>query len=352
MPQTVRVGIIGTGVGVAHIEAFGGLPDVEIAAVCSARESRAREIAARFAIPLATADYRDVLRADVDAVVIATPPALHLTMGLDTIAAGKHLLCEKPLTLTLDEALTLRDAARAAGTVNMINHHMRFNAPFARVKELADAGYLGRIALADARIAMNPIDYLRSPGWSDSKAGWFTDTAQLGGLMAGSAGPHLADFLLWYGGPIVEVATRVAIAHTEIPLASGETVRGVSSEDTFVTLARFAGGGLATIRGIPIANHGGGGFGLELYGTAGTLAIEGGTLRGATEAEGAPVALPVPADAPQDRVAIAARFIAAIRAGGPSPAPSFDDGVAVQALLEACTAAARGDGWVRVPDPA
>ena len=349
MPQTIRIGIIGTGVGVAHIEAFGQLPDVAVAAVCSARETRAREIAARFGIPLATADYREVLQAPVDAVVIATPPALHLAMGLDTLAAGKHLLCEKPLTLTLAEAITLRDAARMAGIVHMINHHMRFNPPFARVKELADAGYLGQLALADARIAMNPIDYLRSPGWSDSKAGWFTDAAQLGGLMVGSAGPHLADFLLWYGGPIVEVATRVAVSRTEIPLASGEVVHNVSSEDTFVTMARFAGGGLATIRGIPIANHGGDGFGLELYGTAGTLMIEGGALRGATAAEGAPAPLPVATDAPQDRVAIAARFVQAIRDGGPSPAPSFDDGVAVQALLEACTAAAQGAGWVRVP---
>lgn len=348
MTTPIRVGVIGTGVGVAHIEAFRQVPGVTIAAVCSAREGRAREIAARFAIPLATADYRDLLRADLDTVVIATPPALHLQMGLDALAAGKHLLCEKPLALTLDEATTLRDAARAAGVTHMINHHMRFNAPFARVKELTDAGYLGQLALADARIATNPIDYLRSSGWSDSKAAWFTDAAQRGGLMVGSAGPHLADFLLWYGGAIVEVATRVATSRTEIPLASGEVVRGVSSEDTFITLARFAGGGLATIRGIPIANHSGG-FGLDLYGTAGTLQIDGGVLRGATAADGAPTEIAIPADAPHDRVAIAARFIAAIRAGETEPAPSFDDGVRVQALLDACAEAAQGAGWVRVP---
>lgn len=348
MTQPIRIGVIGTGIGTAHIEAFQQHDGVTITAVCSAREARAREIAARFGIPLATADYRELLRADVDTVIIATPPALHLAMGLDTLAAGKHLLCEKPLTLTLDEAITLRDAARTAGVTGMINHHMRFNAPFARVKELTDAGYLGQLALADARIATNPIDYLRSSGWSDSKAGWFTDAAQMGGLMVGSAGPHLADFLLWYGGPIVEVATRVATSRDEIPLANGEVVRGVSSEDTFITLARFASGGLATIRGIPIANHSGG-FGLDLYGTAGTLQINGGVLRGATEADGAPAEIAVPADAPQDRVAIAARFIAAIRAGERSPAPSFDDGVRVQALLDACAAAAQGDGWITVP---
>ena len=63
MAQTVKIGVIGTGVGVAHIEAFGQLPEVTVTAVCSARETRAQEIAARFGIPLATADYRDVLSA-------------------------------------------------------------------------------------------------------------------------------------------------------------------------------------------------------------------------------------------------------------------------------------------------
>lgn len=349
MANTIRVGVIGTGVGVAHIEALQQVQDVAVTAVCSARAARAREIAARFAIPVATDDYRELLAGNVDAVVIATPPALHLAMGLDALALGKHLFCEKPLALSLADARTLRDAARAAGVTHMINHMLRFAAPFARLKALVDAGYLGRLALADARITMNPVDYLRSPGWSDSKAGWFTDAAQLGGLLVGSAGPHLVDLLMWCGGPIVEVATRTAVSRTEIPLASGEVVRGVSSEDTFLTLARFASGALATIRGVPVAHHGATGFALEFHGVAGSLHLERGGLRGATATDNALSDLPLPADAPQDRVGIAARFIAAIRAGETAPAPSFEDGVAVQAVLEASVLAAQSDRWVAVP---
>jgi predicted dehydrogenase len=348
MTSTVRVGVIGTGVGVAHIEALRQVPGVEVAAVCSARAARAQEIAVRFGIPLATADYREVLAADVDAVVVATPPALHLAMGLDALAAGKHLFCEKPLALNLDEARTLRDAAHAAGVIHMLNHQQRFAAPFARAKELVDQGMLGQLALADARISTNPIGYLRSPGWSDSKAGWFTDAGQLGGLMVGSAGPHLVDLLLWYGGPIAEVATRTAVSRAEIPLADGQVLRGVSGEDTFLTLARFTSGGLATIRGVPIAYQGGGGFALELQGTGGGLIVERGTLRAATASEREPAQITLPADAPQDRVGIARRFIEAIQSGGPSPAPTFDDGVAVQAVLDACLVAARTNGWVTI----
>ncbi|MFN8514288.1 MAG: Gfo/Idh/MocA family oxidoreductase [Chloroflexia bacterium] len=145
MTATVRVGVIGTGVGALHIEALQQVPGAVVTAVCSARAQRAREIAARFDIPLATDDYRDVLAADVDAVIVATPPALHLPMGLDAIAAGKHLFCEKPVALNLTEARTLRDAAHAAGVVHMLNHYVRFAPPFAQLKALVDQGYLGQL---------------------------------------------------------------------------------------------------------------------------------------------------------------------------------------------------------------
>ena len=349
MTSTVRVGVIGTGVGVAHIEALQRVPGAEVTAVCSARAERAAAVAARFGIPLATDDYRELLAAEVDAVVVATPPGLHLAMGLDALAAGKHLFCEKPLALNLDEARRLRDAARAAGGVHLINHYVRFAPPFARLKALVDEGYLGQLAVADALITMNPVDYLNAVAWSDTKAGWYTDAAQMGGLLAGAAGPHLIDLLLWCGGPIVEVAARTTVTHPELALASGQTVRGVSGEDAFVLIARFANGRLAVIRGVSVAYHGGLGFSLSLHGTSGSLFAEGSTLRGATAADHLPALLPLPADAPQDRVGIAARFIAAIRSGDPAPAPTFDDGVAVQAVLDASLAAAQTDGWVAVP---
>lgn len=347
MAGEVRVGVIGTGIGVAHIEALQQVGGVRVAAICSAQESRARAVAERFGIPQATADYHDLLGPEIDAVVIATPPALHLAMGRDAFAAGKHVFCEKPLAATLDEARTLRDAARAAGRVQMVNYNMRFGAPYARARALLDAGYLGDLALADARITMNPVDYLRSPNWSDSKSGWFTDAAQGGGILAGSAGPHLVDFLLWFGGAITEVATRTAVTRPEVTLADGTVIRDISGEDAFIALAHFAGGGMATIRGVPVAYHGGG-FSLELHGTRGSLVIERGKLRGATDRDRALADIPLPAAAAQDRVAIAARFIAAIRANDTAAAPTFDDGLAAQAVLEASRTAAREGRWVGV----
>src|SRR3712207_5564590 len=101
MTQPIRVGVVGTGIGVTHIEVLRDVPGVEVVAVCSAQVERARAVAERFGIPRATADYRDLLGPDVDALVLATPPALHAPLGLDALAAGKHLFCEKPLAADL-----------------------------------------------------------------------------------------------------------------------------------------------------------------------------------------------------------------------------------------------------------
>ncbi len=347
MTAEVRVGVIGTGIGVSHIEALQQVAGVRIAAICSAQEARAVAVAGRFDIPRATTDYRDLLGAGIDAVVIATPPALHLAMGRDAFAAKKHVLCEKPLAASLDEARALCDAARDAGRVQMVNYNMRFAAPYAKARALIEEGYLGDLALADARITMNPIDYLRSPNWSDSKSGWFTDAAQGGGILAGSAGPHLVDFLLWFGGDIAEVATRTAVTRPEVTLNDGTVIRDISGEDAFVVLARFAGGGMATLRGVPVAYHGGG-FSLELHGTRGSLVVERGKLRGATDRDRDLADIPLPADATPDRVAIAQRFIDAVRANDATAAPTFADGLAAQTVLEASLTAAREGRWVEV----
>ena len=195
--KTVRVGVIGTGIGAEHIRAFQQVPGAVVAAVCSAQRERAEATARQFAVPRATTDYRDLLGADVDAVVITTPPALHRQMALDAIAAGKHVFCEKPLAATLAEAIEMRDAAEAAGIVHMINHQHAVRR-LVRDDAGADRRRISRHADARGRAChLNPADYLRGPIWSDSKAGWFTDAAQGGGILAGSAGPHLFDMLRW-----------------------------------------------------------------------------------------------------------------------------------------------------------
>jgi predicted dehydrogenase len=348
--KTVRVGIIGTGIGVEHIKAFQRVSGAAIAAVCSAQRERAETIARQFDVLHATTDYRDLLGPDIDAVVITTPPALHRQMSLDAIAAGKHLFCEKPLAATLAEAVEMRDAAEAAGVVHMINHNMRFGASYATMRERIAAGYLGAPTVADARVDLNPADYLRAPLWSDTKANWYTDAAQGGGILAGSAGPHLVDMLRWYLGEVVAVCGVAAVAVPALTLADGSEVRDITAPDTCIALLRFASGAMATVRGVPIPYHRGG-FSIECNGTAGALFATNTALKGATADDPAPQDIPLP-DAPWDRAGIAMRFVRAIQEGEPSPEPNFNDGVAVQAILDALDAAIAAQSWVALtPQP-
>lgn len=345
MATTVRIGVIGTGIGTEHIRAFKQAPGAVVAAVCSAQRERAEATAGTFGIPRATTDYRDLLGTDVDAVVITTPPALHLRMTLDAIAAGKHVFCEKPLAASLAEAVAMRDAAEASGVVHMINHQTRFGPTYAEMHRLMAAGYLGTPTLADARVSHNPADYLRGPMWSTSKVNWFIDAAQGGGILAGSAGPHLFDLLRWCWGEVEAVTCTASVTVPAVTLADGRELTGITAPDGFIALLRFVNGAMATVRGVPIAYHRGG-FSFEFNGTVGALLVTHSDLKGATADDPAPQELPVP-DGPQDRVGIARRFVRAIQEGERDAAPTFRDGVAVQAILDALNEAIATRAWVR-----
>lgn len=353
MAKTVRVAVIGTGIGIEHIRALQQVPGATVVGVCSARLERAQHVARDNNVAHASADYRDFLGDTVDALVITTPQVLHLPMTRDAFAAGKHVLCEKPLGITMAEAREMVRLADASGRVHMVNHHQRFGPAFLGMKQHVDAGYLGTPTLADARITHNPADYLRAGGWSDSKATWFTDDAQGGGVLAGSAGPHLIDMLAWLLGDIEAVCGVTVVTIPDITLADGTVAGGITAPDGFLHVLRFASGAVATIRGVPVAYSGHGGFSVELNGTEGVLLVGGYVgetnrgLRGAAKGAQSITELPVP-NAPWDRAGIATAFIEAIRAGGPSPSPNFHDGLRVQAIITAMQEAARRQAWVTV----
>lgn len=344
--ETVRIGIIGTGFGAAHVGFFRKVPGVEVTAIASAQKERAEAAAQRHAIPFATDDYHAMMP-EVDAVVIVTPPHLHEPMTLAAVAAGKHVLCEKPMASSLAAARRMRDAAVEAGVVHMMNHQMRFTPPYARAAEMVVDGYIGRLAMADATVTMNPVEYLRLPFWSTSKAGWFTDAGQAGGLLASSAGPHIVDLMRWIGGPVARVAARTVVSQPRVEMPDGATAT-ITADDGFLVLLEYASGAIGTIRGIPVTHRGGIGWSMALHGERGSLETRGDALFGATTGDTEMKRIELDADGVDDRAEIATRFIEAIRAGGPSPHPNFDDGVAAQAVLDAALLAARSNEWVEV----
>jgi UDP-N-acetylglucosamine 3-dehydrogenase len=151
--QALRVGVIGLGAfGESHLRAFRGIPGVDVTAVVSRRPERAQQIAADFSIEKWYADFQELCNdPEIDAVTICTEESGHVAPAVTALAAGKHVLVEKPLATTTADALAILTAAKASHGVLMPAHIVRFEARFAALKQAVAAGSLGRIAALHAR---------------------------------------------------------------------------------------------------------------------------------------------------------------------------------------------------------
>jgi predicted dehydrogenase len=194
----VRVALVGAGfIAGAHAAAAAALPDVELVAVTDRDGGAARRFAATWGVRVAP-DVADLLDADdVDAVVVCTPNDTHAELGLAAAAAGKHLLLEKPMALTSDDARAVADAFAAAGRVLLVGHTHR-HADYARtVNEVIASGRLGTVRSVRIAITGGWI----WGGWS----AWVLDPARSGGH-AFHNGVHLYDLARWWlGSPIASV---------------------------------------------------------------------------------------------------------------------------------------------------
>jgi predicted dehydrogenase len=267
--MTLRVAIVGTGFGLsALVPAFRLQPQAEIVAVCSARRERADAAARSAGIPAAYTDYQAMLdQEQPDLVCVVTPTALHAPITLAAIAAGAHVLCEKPMARDRAEAAAMLAAAEAAGVVHVLDHELRFNPTRARVKELFDGGYIGDLRSVSIRSASGLRADAQIP-WD-----WWYDVTAGGGAL-GANGSHQIDLLRWWCGEIRAVSGQLAtcVPDRPDPARPGER-RAVTSDDQFSLIAELAGGALAHIFVSYIAIHGGGNQ-IELHGSAGSLVID------------------------------------------------------------------------------
>jgi predicted dehydrogenase len=209
-----RVALFGTG-WIQDFHARGVLahPKGELVAVANWRAESAEAIAARYGIPHVTTDWESVV-ADpgVDAIVVATPNALHAPQAIAASRAGKHVLVEKPMATTLAEADAMIAASEAAGTVLMVAHCWRFRDEVVAMRRRIAAGEFGEV--------VKTRGYGMHAGWGP--AGWFTDGSLSGGGALLDMGVHAIDtarFLL--GDPLPErvcavVGTRYAAGRYEV----------------------------------------------------------------------------------------------------------------------------------------
>lgn len=226
----LRMGVVGAGLwGANHARVFGALPETELVAVCDLDPARAEAMKAETGAPVAVTDYRDlVARDDVDAVSIATPDFTHTPIILAALGAGKHVLSEKPLATTVEEAEEIAAAAADAPGKLMVDFHNRVNPVVARFRDLVAGGEIGTPLHGMSRLSNTTHVPLEMLSWAArSSALWFL-------------GSHMVDVLRFVLAD--EVVRVYAVAR-----AGTLRGRGVDTADVHLSTLEFARGAVVSM---------------------------------------------------------------------------------------------------------
>jgi predicted dehydrogenase len=226
-----RVAIVGAGIGAAHMDGYLELPPgmFEVAVVCDLREDRAGALAARSPGCGTSASLGEVLaRPDVEVVDVCLPPVLHRSAILEALAAGKHVVCEKPLVASPAEVDELEAAAEAAGRVVLPVYQYRFGNGLARLRHLIDRGLAGEPLVATVETHWNRLPAYYEVPWRGRRA------SELGGAVLGHA-IHAHDLLTVALGPVRRVAALTAVR-----------VNPIETEDCAAVLLEMESGALVT----------------------------------------------------------------------------------------------------------
>lgn len=362
----IGLGLIGTGfMGKAHALAyrnaravFGDLPQVELVALCDTPASHAQAMADQFGFPEAVENWRAlVAHPGVDIVSITTPNGMHREMALAAIDAGKHVHCEKPLALTLEDAREMEAAARKAGVRTMVGYNYIHNPAIAHACKLTVEGAIGRPVHFRGWV---DEDYQADPNlpWS-----WRAKRADAGLGTLGDLGCHLVSMSQILMGPIESLIADTQIIHDTRPLPDGSGRANVENEDTASAIIRYTSGAQGTLCSSRSAWGRKNKLDWELHGTEGMIAFsqerlnelhlytnEGPAARQGfrtilTGPEHPPYGAFCPAPGHQlgfsDLKTIeAAAFLRAIASGAPV-FPDFTDALSIEAVIHAIDVSAR-----------
>ncbi len=228
--QAFRVALVGCGrISRNHFDAIAKVDGLSLAGVCDSVEQRAREAGGRLGVPWFTS-YEAMLReVPCEIVTVATPSGLHPAHGILAARAGKHVVCEKPMAITLASADDLVNACDDAKVKLFVVKQNRLNPPVQLLKRAMDKGRFGRIYLANTTVRWTrPQEYYDQAPWRGT---WEFD----GGAIMNQAS-HYVDLMQWLLGPVESVIAKTATL-----------ARKIEAEDTGIAVLRFRNGALGCI---------------------------------------------------------------------------------------------------------
>ncbi len=353
-----RIGIIGAGFGVqVYVPAFRS-EGWDVAAICSRSAQKAAQAAAAAGVrDVYTNALELIARDDIEAVAIATPPPAHRPLALAALAAGKHVLCEKPFAMDTVEAVEMRDAAQRSGRTAMVGHEFRHAPQRAYIKALLDDGYVG-----DFRICTIELYLDRYVTAQPRPFTWMASLAQGGGVL-GALGSHYVDGLRHWFGDVASVSGRLATLRAELIDPRSNAIVKADADDTFLFTLEFVNGGIATMSA-SFATTPTRGAKIVVMGTRGTLVAEqpgpnpledGVVIASRDGAPLQPLATPfryTPFTDERDHRLMAFRLLVREFSNGieqrTSPAPNFTDGWRCQEVLDAVRASSASGRTVQL----
>jgi predicted dehydrogenase len=258
--EQVGFGVIGTGIvgGAWHAHVYATMPQSKLVAVCDLNETRASEIADKYGAKAVYTDYHQLLdNPEVKAVSIATPDFAHREIAVAAAQAGKHILVEKPLATSVEDAEAIVNAANKAMVKLMVDFHNRVNPPFASAKQSLLNGELGKPVYIYARLSNTTWVATQMLSWaSKSSALWFL-------------GSHVTDLAHW----LLDDEPKRVYAVTRSGILKE---MGVDTQDFHVAIVEFKNGAVLTLENawiLPETEPNVFNFKFELLGSKGSLYI-------------------------------------------------------------------------------
>jgi len=374
--KQLGVGIIGYGfIGKVHAFGYRSIPfffdPVPVAArmvgVATSRRETAEAARIHGGFEVGTADWRELIdRKDIQIIHICSPNPAHADQLVAAMAAGKHIYCDKPITVTVEEADRVQRAMKGWTGIGQMTFQNRFFSATLRAKQLISEGAIGEIiGLRGVYMHSGSVDPAAPLKWKLRKAD--------GGGVLRDLGSHLLDLAAWLVGPFTEIQASSRILYPTRPDGRGGREK-VEAEDQIVMTVRLATGTLGTLEASKIATGAEDDLRLEIHGSRGALRFDlmrpdfleaysladpdtpiGGT-RGWKEIATVQ-RFPAPAVFPPARATTGwmrghtqclYNFLSAVAEGRP-PEPSLLQGIAVQKMIEAAERSAQqGGGWHRV----
>jgi predicted dehydrogenase len=288
MTKVMNVAMIGGGfMGKAHAMAYASMPMFFWPApaipnrkvVVDVTDGMAEEARRRYGFEEASSDWRAVVnRPDIDVVDICTPNNVHAEIAIEAAKAGKHIICEKPLARTVEEARAMRDAVKAAGVIHMVAFNYRRTPAVALARKYIEEGRIGRILNFRGTYLQ---DWSADP---DSPLSWRFQKKIAGSGSIGDIATHVVDLAHFLVGPIAEVNALTTTYNKTRPLQQGgidklgaaekakDAERGeVDVDDEVVSMLKFEGGAIGSLEATRNAYGRNNFITLEIHGTKGSI---------------------------------------------------------------------------------